>query len=175
MALAVFLFSPGAGAVTPPAAAPQPMPQPPYFLPRGAATGIVSVSATGQAAVEFNVLTERIAVKETGPKETVTRFGEVYAFSPTFISVHADEPTRLIFWNLQPDDEHDFALMTLGDQSNVMMYVNLPPLKKTSYVFTFHRPGLYRFLCLRHQPEMEGEIEVLPAAPAGKSRARSTR
>ena len=46
------------------------------------------------------------------------------------------------------------------------MYVRLPPLKKTSYVFTFHQKGLFDFLCLRHPPEMSGQILVLPADPA---------
>jgi hypothetical protein len=41
-------------------------------------------------------------VKETGPKPTVKTFGEVYAFSPTFIAVHPDQPTEFDFWNLQP-------------------------------------------------------------------------
>ena len=39
----------------------------------------------------------------TGPRATVARFGEVYAFSPAFVAVHRDEPTEISFWNLQPD------------------------------------------------------------------------
>ena len=38
-----------------------------------------------------------VAVKETGPKQTVEKFGEVYAFSPNFFAAHRDEPTRIRF------------------------------------------------------------------------------
>ena len=69
-------------------------------------------------------MTEGIAEKETGPKDTVEKFGELYAFSPDFIAVHRDEPTKIEFWNLQSDDEHDFAL--LDADLNVLMYEKLP-------------------------------------------------
>ena len=131
----------------------------PFFLPSGAATKIVTVAKTGEAQAGITILTEAIAVKETGPKATVKQFGEVYTFSPSFITVHRDQPTQIEFWNLQPDDEHDFAL--LGSDSTVLMYVKLPPLQKTSYIFTFHQEGEIDFKCLRHQPEMSGQIFVL--------------
>lgn len=132
----------------------------PFFLPSGAATKIVTVSKTGEAEAGITMLTEAVAVKETGPKATVAKFGEVYAFSPSFLAVHREQPTQIEFWNLQPDDEHDFAL--LGPDLTVLMYVKLPPLEKTSYIFTFHREGEIEFKCLRHQPEMSGQILVLP-------------
>jgi plastocyanin len=132
----------------------------PFFLPSGAAAKIVTVTKTGEAQAGITMLTEAVAVKETGPKATVKKFGEVYAFSPSFIAVHRDQPTQIEFWNLQPDDEHDFAL--LGPDLTVLMYVKLPPLQKTSYIFTFHREGEIDFKCLRHQPEMSGQILVLP-------------
>jgi plastocyanin len=108
----------------------------------------------------ITVLTEAVAIKETGPKETVARFGEVYAFAPSFVAVHRDEPTAIAFWNLQPDDEHDFMLV--DPDLNVVMKVALPALQKTSYVFAFHREGLFTFYCTIHQPEMSGQILVLP-------------
>lgn len=132
----------------------------PFFLPTGDAARIVSVTPTGEAQAGITVLTEAVAVKETGPKATVKKFGEVYAFSPAFIAVHRDQPTQIEFWNLQPDDEHDFAL--LGPDLKVLMYEKLPALKKTSFIFTFHREGAIDFKCLRHQPEMSGQILVLP-------------
>src|SRR5215469_700947 len=132
----------------------------PFFLPSGAATKIVTVAKTGEAQAGITMLTEAVAVKETGPQATVKKFGEVYAFNPSFIVVHREQPTQIEFWNLQPDDEHDFAL--LGPDLSVLMYVKLPPLEKTSYVFTFHREGEIDFKCLRHQPEMSGQILVLP-------------
>jgi plastocyanin len=138
----------------------------PFFLPSGEAAKIVTVTRTGEAEAGITMLTEAVAVKETGPRQTVKKFGETYAFSPAFVAVHRDVPTQIEFWNLQPDDEHDFAL--LGPDLKVLMYVKLPPLEKTSYIFTFHREGLIEFKCLRHQPEMSGQILVLP--PPAKSR-----
>jgi plastocyanin len=133
-----------------------------FYLPDAAASKIVSVAKTGNAEAEVIVLTERVAVKETGPKETVAKFGEVYAFSPTFIAVRRDVPTMLTFWNLQPDDEHDFMLT--APDSTVLMHLKLEPLTKTSYVFTFHKDGIFNFYCAVHQPEMNGQILVLPPA-----------
>jgi len=43
----------------------------------------------------------------------VSHFGEIYVFSPLFIAVRREEPTQVSFWNLQPDDEHDFMLVAL--------------------------------------------------------------
>jgi plastocyanin len=133
------------------------------FLPNAEASKVVSVTTTGAALEAIVVQMHAVAVKETGPKETVARFGEVYAFSPSFIAVHRDEPTRIHFWNLQPDDEHDFML--LDPRRNVLMKVIFPPLTDTSFVFTFHQEGLYDFICPMHRPEMNGQILVLPPRP----------
>jgi plastocyanin len=132
-----------------------------YYLPGDAQSRLVSVSTTGEAQSEVVVLTEAIAIKENGPKETVAKFGEVYGFAPSFIAVHKDEPTRLTFWNLQPDDEHDFMLT--DPDLNVMMHVKLKPLSKNSWIFNFHKEGVFPFYCAVHQPEMNGQILVLPA------------
>jgi plastocyanin len=118
------------------------------------------VAKSGEAQAAITVLTEAVAVKESGPPQTVKKFGEVYAFNPSFIAVHRNQPTQIEFWNLQPDDEHDFAL--LGPDLNVLMYVKLAPFEKTSYIFTFHKEGEIDFKCLRHQPEMSGQFLVLP-------------
>ena len=135
-----------------------------YYLPDAAASKIVSVVKTGNAAAEVIMLTEAVAIKENGPKDTVAKFGEVYAFSPTFIAVHREVPTTLIFWNLQPDDEHDFMLAS--PELRVLMHLKLMPLTKTSYIFTFHEEGIFNFYCGVHQPEMNGQILVLPAPGA---------
>jgi plastocyanin len=132
----------------------------PTYLPDAAASHVVTVTANGPADAGVTVLTEAVAIKETGPKATVKRFGEVYAFSPAFIAVHRDEPTAISFWNLQADDEHDFMLA--DPQSSVLMHVVLPPLKETAYVFTFRQEGLFTFYCTMHQPAMSGQILVLP-------------
>ena len=157
-ALAVVL---GAGSAS---AAPAGQP-PASYLPTGDAARIVTVATTGQPAARVIVLTEGVAIKETGPKETVAKYGEVYAFSPTFFAVHRDEPTLIEFWNLQPDDDHDFMLM--DPHWAVLMKWMLPALKKTSFIFTFHQEGLFNFSCAMHQPAMNGQILVLPPlAPA---------
>ena len=136
----------------------------PFFLPSGDATKIVTVTKEGQPQASITILTEAVAVKESGPKATVKKFGEVYAFSPAFVAVHRDQPTQIEFWNLQADDEHDFAI--IGPDLKILMYVKLPPLAKTSYVFTFHKEGVLEFKCLRHQPEMSGQFLV--TSPAGE-------
>jgi len=130
------------------------------YLPRAAASRIVTVTEKGQPAARLIVQTQAVAIKEGGPKETVARFGEVYAFSPTTLIVHREEPTLIEFWNLQGDDEHDFMLM--DSRWSVLMKVRLPPLKKTGWVFTFHEEGLFNFSCVVHQPAMNGQILVLP-------------
>ena len=132
-----------------------------YYLPGNDRSQVMSASTTGEARAEVIVLTEAIAIKETGPKETIAKFGEVYGFAPSFIAVHKDEPTRLTFWNLQPDDEHDFMLA--DPDLNVLMHVKLLPLSKNSWVFNFHKEGVFPFFCAVHQPEMNGQILVLPA------------
>ena len=130
------------------------------YLPTGADAQVVAVTAEGAADAGVTVLTQAVAVNESGPKATVKRFGEVYAFAPAFVAVHRDQPTQISFWNLQPDDQHDFMLADA--RAHVLMHVALPPLKETAYVFTFHQEGLFTFYCTMHQPEMSGQILVLP-------------
>jgi plastocyanin len=134
---------------------------PPAFMPDATGAKVVSVARTGVAAAQLVIVTEAVAVKETGPKETVKRFGEVYAFSPASIFVRQNQPTKITFWNLQPDDQHDFAI--LDDAGKPLMDLPLAPLSQDSFIFTFHRPGILQFRCLVH-PGMSGQILVLPAA-----------
>src|SRR5215510_12383745 len=130
------------------------------YLPNAESSKVVTVATSGQPATRVIVQTVGVAIKETGPKETVAAYGEVYAFAPAMIVVHRDEPTLIEFWNLQPDDDHDFMLM--DPHWSVMMKVMLPALKKTSFLFTFHQEGLFNFICAMHQPAMAGQILVLP-------------
>jgi|ERR1051326_8248412 plastocyanin len=144
------------------AATPEPTrPVEPSYLPDQAASRVVTVTESGAAAAGITVLTEALAIKETGPRATVRSFGEVYAFSPAFVAVHRDEPTEISFWNLQPDDTHDFMLV--GPDGQVLMKTPLLPLRKTTYIFTFHDEGLFTFYCTMHQPEMSGQMLVLPS------------
>ena len=57
----------------------------PDYLPTGEAERFLTVEKGGKPEQNLVVLTESVAVKETGPKQTVARFGEVYAFSPSFL------------------------------------------------------------------------------------------
>ena len=132
----------------------------PDYLPHGDALRTLTVTNAGPAPATVVVLTQAVAIKETGPKETVGRFGEVYTFEPSFFAVHRDEPTLIRFWNLQADDEHDFMLF--DPQDTVLMKVTFPPLQETAYVFTFHEEGLFTFICPMHRTEMNGQILVLP-------------
>jgi hypothetical protein len=75
-----------------------------FYLPNADASRVVGVATNGVAAANILVQTHRVAVKETGPKETVEQFGEVYVFSQNFFAVHREEPTMVRFGNLQPDD-----------------------------------------------------------------------
>src|SRR5260221_7601866 len=122
----------------------------------------VTIARTGKATARIIITTATLAIKETGPAETVKQFGEVYAFSPEVFAVRRDEPTQIIFWNLQPDDEHDFMLT--DPRNKVLMKTKLPPLSKTTYVMTFHDEGVYPFYCVVHQPAMSGQILVGPPA-----------
>jgi plastocyanin len=131
-----------------------------FYMPNAEASRIVTVTTNGPAKAAVLVQTHRVAVKETGPKETVEKFGEVYSFSPNFFAVHRDEPTWIRFMNLQPDDNHSFMLV--GPGSQVLMNSQLPPLTETAYVFTFHQEGLYGFVCSFHPKVMFGQILVLP-------------
>jgi len=132
-------------------------------LPSGNAEKLVSVTPSGTPAVTLTVVTEAIAIRETGPKETIERFGEIYTFSPPVFAVHRDEPTRITFRNLQPDDLHDFLLV--DRLRNPLVHIMLPPLRETSYTFSFHKDGLFPFYCTLHQPVMSGQILVLPPEP----------
>ncbi len=129
------------------------------YLPTGPAKAFLSVAKNGQPVRQIIVMTERVAVKETGPRETVEHFGETYAFSPTFFAVRAGEPVRIEFWNLQPDDAHD--VLFIGPDASVLMHWKLPPISKTAFTYTFKKPGIYPFVCAMHSPEMAGEILVL--------------
>jgi hypothetical protein len=58
----------------------------PSYLPDAGASRVVTVTEGGTAAAGITVLTVAVAIKETGPRATVARFGEVYAFSPAFVA-----------------------------------------------------------------------------------------
>src|SRR5512147_398338 len=55
-------------------------PNSPDYLPTGDALHALTLTNAAPAPATIVVLTQAVAIKETGPKETVARFGEVYAF-----------------------------------------------------------------------------------------------
>jgi len=135
------------------------------YLPDAEGSKIVSVRTGGPADVTIMVVTEPIAVTRIGRDGKPQRIGDVNNFSPAFIGLHREQSTRIWFWNVEPKQDHDFAL--LGPDRKVLMYEKLPPLRQVAYVFTFHQEGLFDFKCLEHQPDMSGQFLVLP--PVGQT------
>jgi plastocyanin/ketosteroid isomerase-like protein len=133
-----------------------------YYLPSREDSRIVTVTKSGSASAGITVITQAVAERES---ENSSQTCQIYAFVPSFIAVRRDEPTQISFRNYQADDDHDFMLVG-PDSSKVLMFVLLPRLRETSYVFTFHEEGLFRIYCTMHQPSMSGQILVLP--PAGR-------
>jgi plastocyanin len=131
------------------------------FACRAPAQHGVTIARTGNAKARVVVTTATLAIKETGPAETVKQFGEVYAFSPEVFAVRRGEPTQITFWNLQADDEHDFMLT--DPKNKVLLQTKLAPLSKTTFIMTFHDEGVFPFYCVMHQPAMSGQIIVMPA------------
>jgi plastocyanin len=118
----------------------------------------VTIARGGNASARVLVTTIGVAIKETGPDETVKQFGEVYAFSPETFAVRRDQPTQITFWNLQLDDEHDFMLT--DPQNHVLLKTKFAAMSKTTFVMTFHDEGVFPFYCTMHQPAMSGQIIV---------------
>ena len=133
-------------------------PRPKYYMPDPAAARVVTIANAGPAALHIIVITQAVAEKED---EGGAKSCEIYAFNPSFFAVYENEPALISFRNYQADDDHNFLL--LDPDSHPLMLLRLPALHETSYLFTFHREGLFNFHCTLHPPEMNGQILVLPA------------
>lgn len=120
----------------------------------------VTIASSGKAGEKIVIETLAVAVKETETKDQMSKFGEVYAFSPSFFAAYRDQPVQIELWNLQPDDPHDFTLVDPDRKALVSMV--LAPLEKKKMILVFHHEGLYQFRCNIHQPGMSGQILVLP-------------
>jgi hypothetical protein len=129
------------------------------YLPSPAASKIVTAVPNGSARAGVVILTTTQPATQSDAGE-MKAFGILYTYSPRVIFVRRDEPTSFSFWNLQSDEHHDFMLADPAGQ--VLMKLILPELKKTQITLTFHKEGLYTFYCTMHQPEMSGQIYVLP-------------
>jgi plastocyanin len=88
---------------------------------------------------------------------------EVYAFSPSTITVVAGDTIHFTFVNPE-DDDHSFVLPDFA--------VPLPGGKTTTATYVARRAGIYPILCAvkSHLPMMSGQLVVLaPAALYGRS------
>jgi len=81
---------------------------------------------------------------------------EVYAFSPSTITVVQGDTIHFTFINPE-DDVHSFVLPDLA--------IPLPPRKTTTATYVAKRPGIFPFVCAiqAHLPMMSGQLVVLSA------------
>jgi plastocyanin len=82
---------------------------------------------------------------------------EVYAFSPSSITVVEGDTVHFTLINPE-DDDHSFVLPDFA--------AALPPQKMTEATYVARRPGIFPILCAvqSHLPMMSGQLVVLPAA-----------
>lgn len=85
---------------------------------------------------------------------------EVYAFSPSTLTVVVGDTVRFTFYNPE-DDVHSFVLPDLA--------VSLPPQQITHATYVARRAGIFPFVCAvqAHLPMMRGQLVVLPASAGG--------
>ena len=82
---------------------------------------------------------------------------EVYAFSPSTITVVEGDTVRFTLINPE-DDDHSFVLPDFA--------VALPPQKTVEATYVAKHAGIFPILCAvqSHLPMMSGQLVVLPAA-----------
>lgn len=112
-------------------------------------------------------------LKDDFAKGGVLEGKEVYAFSPSSITVVEGDTVHFTLINPE-DDDHSFVLPDFA--------VALPPQKTTEATYVAKHAGIFTILCAvqSHLPMMSGQLVVLPAAAmAGadtlSSRSGSTR
>lgn len=95
---------------------------------------------------------------------------EVYAFSPSTLTVVEGDTVHITFINPE-DDEHGFFLpgcTGLAGESFVLpdCAVRLPPDSRTQATYIAREPGIHPFMCIvaKHVPMMHGQLIVLSAA-----------
>lgn len=113
------------------------------------------------AATTHNVYLQTIVwVSKENPaqKKTVGKFGEVYGFAPSTVTVHQGDHVVFHIRNLEGggDDGHTFTLPAYGINKS------LPPLSMNTVTFTASKAGIFPFFCEFHKPWMSGELIVLP-------------
>ena len=95
-------------------------------------------------------------LKEDFAKGGVLEGKEVYAFSPSSITVVEGDTIHFVLINPE-DDVHSFALPDLA--------VSMPGQTTTKATYVATRVGIYPFVCAvqAHLPMMAGQLVVLPA------------
>jgi uncharacterized membrane protein YphA (DoxX/SURF4 family)/plastocyanin len=95
---------------------------------------------------------------------------EVYAFSPSTVTVVQGDTVHFTLINPE-DDDHGFLLpgCTQDDIGSFVppdCGVDLPPQRVTHATYVARRVGTYEILCkvAKHLPMMSGQLVVLPAA-----------
>jgi plastocyanin len=96
-------------------------------------------------------------LKEDFAKGGVLEGKEVYAFSPSSITVVEGDTIHFTLINPE-DDDHSFVLPDFA--------VALPPQKTTEATYVAKHAGIFTILCAvqSHLPMMSGQLIVLPAA-----------
>jgi plastocyanin len=104
-------------------------------------------------------------LKEDFAKAGVLDGKEVYAFSPSTITVVEGDTVRFTLINPE-DDDHSFVLPDLA--------VPMPPQKTTTAVYIAKHAGIFPILCAvqSHLPMMSGQLVVLSASMMGESAGR---
>jgi plastocyanin len=99
-------------------------------------------------------------LKEDFAKGGVLEGKEVYAFSPSSITVVEGDTIQFTLINPE-DDDHSFVLPDLA--------VPMPPQKTIQATYIAKRPGIFPIVCAvqSHLPMMSGQLVVLPAAMMG--------
>jgi plastocyanin len=95
-------------------------------------------------------------LKEDFAKGGVLDGKEVYAFSPSTVTVVEGDTIQFTFINPE-DDVHSFVLPDLA--------VSLPGQRTTTTTYVAKRAGIYPFVCAipAHLPMMWGQLVVLSA------------
>jgi plastocyanin len=102
---------------------------------------------------------------------------EVYAFSPSTLTVVEGDTVHFSFVNPE-DDEHRFFLpdCTEEDKESFVLpdcAVRLPAQTQTHATYIARHAGIYPFMCTvaKHVPMMHGQLVVLsPTAVTGRAR-----
>jgi plastocyanin len=96
-------------------------------------------------------------LKEDFAKDGVLEGKEVYAFSPSTVTVVEGDTIRFTLINPE-DDVHSFVLPDLA--------VSLPGQKITSATYVARHAGVFPFVCAiqAHLPMMSGQLVVLAAS-----------